>query len=104
MRDIEPILINSFTMITLVEVVITVVVSISDLMTLTVIVTIDPTLFPLTLAPILLIRALGTRSETPHPLIYCIGILYIIAFNIRWWWFRQVVNYIYLLCTPSDMF
>ena len=45
----------SITVVTPVEVVVAVVVSISDIMTLTVIITIDPTLVPLILAPIILI-------------------------------------------------
>ena len=54
-RDIGPIPIISLTVVTPVKVVVAVVVSISYIMTLTVIVTIDPTLVPLTLAPIILI-------------------------------------------------
>ena len=54
-REIGPIPIISITIVTPVEVVVAVVVSISDIMTLSVIVTIDPTLVPLTLAPIILI-------------------------------------------------
>ena len=54
-RDIGPIPIISVTVVTPIEVVIAVVVSISDIMTLTVIVNIDPTLGPLTLTPIILI-------------------------------------------------
>ena len=45
----------SVTVVTLVEVVLAVVVSISNILTLTIKVTIDPTLVSLTLAPILLI-------------------------------------------------
>ena len=103
-RNIGPIPVISITIVTPIEVVVAVVVSNSDIMTLMVIVTIVPTLVPLTLTPILLIRALGTQSETPHLLIYCIGILRIIAFIMWWWCFRQIVSCIYLLCTPSDMF
>ena len=51
--------------VTPVEVVVAVVVSILEKMTLTVIVTINPNLVPLILAPFLVIRALGTWSETP---------------------------------------
>ena len=98
-RNIGHIPIFSVTVVTPVEVVVAVVVFISDIMTLTVIVTIVPTLVPLTLAPILLIRALGTWSETHRLLIYRIGILCIIAFIIRWWCFRKVVNCIYLFYT-----
>ena len=54
-RYIGLIPIISVTVVTLVEVVVAVEVSISDIMTLTVIVTIDPTLVPLTLEPIILI-------------------------------------------------
>ena len=54
-RAIGPIPIMSFTVVTPVEFVVAVVVSISDIMTLTVIVTIVLTLVPLTLAPIILI-------------------------------------------------
>ena len=53
-RDIGTIPIIFVTIVTLVEVVVAVVVSISDIMTLTVIVTINSTLVPLTLAPIIL--------------------------------------------------
>ena len=93
-RDIRPIPIISVTIVTPVKDVVAVVVSISYIMTLTVIVTVD-----LTLVPILLILALGTPSKTPRLLIYGIGIIHIIAFIIWWWWFRQVVNYIYLFWT-----
>ena len=54
-RDIGFIPIISVTIVTSVKVVVTVVVSISDIMTLTIIFTIDSTLVPLTLAPIILI-------------------------------------------------
>ena len=53
------------TIVTFVEVVVAVVTSISDKITLTVIVTIVPILVSSTLAPILLVWALGIRSETP---------------------------------------
>ena len=45
----------SVTVVTPVEVVVAVVVSISDIMTLTVVVSIVPTLFPLTFVPVILI-------------------------------------------------
>ena len=64
-RNIGLIPIISITIVTPVEVVIAVVISFSNIMTLTVIVTIDPNLVPLTLALSLPIRALGTRSEPP---------------------------------------
>ena len=54
-RDIGPIPIIYVTVVTPVEVVVAVIVSISYIMTIMVIVTIDATLVPLTLAPILLI-------------------------------------------------
>ena len=54
-RDIGPIPIISVSVVTPVEVVVAVVVSILDIMTLMVEVTIDLTLVPLTLAPIILI-------------------------------------------------
>ena len=54
-RDMQPISIIYVTIVSPVKVVVAVVVSISDIMTTTVIVTIDPTLVPLTLAPIILI-------------------------------------------------
>ena len=86
-RNIRSIPVISITIVTLVEVVVAIVVSISDIMTLTILVTTVPTLVPLTLAPILLIRALGAWSETPRLLIYRIGILLIIALIILWRWF-----------------
>ena len=54
-RNIGSIPIISVTIVTPVEVVFAVVIYILDIMTLTIIVTIDPTLVSLTLAPILLI-------------------------------------------------
>ena len=73
-------------------------------MTLTIVVTIVLTLVPLTLAPIILMQALGAWSETPCLLIYRISVLRIIALIIRRWWFSQVVNNFYLFYTPCDMF
>ena len=63
-----------------------------------------PTLVPLTLAPILLIRALVTWSETPRLLIYRIGILLLITLIILWRCFRQAVDCIYLFCTLVKCF
>ena len=54
-RDIRPIFVVSISIVTPVKVVVAVVVSISDIMTLTFVDTIVPTLVPLTLAPIILI-------------------------------------------------
>ena len=54
-RDISPIPVVSIRLVTPVKVVVTVVVSISDIMTLTVVVTIDSTLVPLALAPVIMI-------------------------------------------------
>ena len=54
-RDIGPNPVVSISIVTPVKVVDAVVVSISDIMTLTIVVTIVPTLVPLTLAPVILI-------------------------------------------------
>ena len=71
-----------------VEVVVVVVVSISNILTLSVVITIVLTFISMTLAPILLIRALGVWSEIPCMVIYSIRVLPIVIFISRQWWFR----------------
>ena len=102
--NIGPTPIISVTIVTLIEVVVAVVIDISYIMTLTIIITIVLTLVSLTLAPILLIGALGVRSGTPRLIIHFIGVILIVIFVIWWWWFRQVIHCVYLYHTPTTCF
>ena len=101
--DIWPTPNISATIITPVEVVVAVVIPISNRITPLTVITKVPTFISLTLVPIFLIGALGVLSDTPCLLIYRIRVLLIVIHICRRWWFRQIVHCIYLFSTLSEV-